>query len=195
MDNENGIPSILAEQPQVSNTDPIAEDIENVKHKPNGAVTEPSAMQVFKTLAETDHEKVLTAVTNKRTIDLIETDAETAQAVDEVAKKNITTHMETQKLKTQKKLDDAVFDSAKNACRVYGVESTVPRWQQTLMRVGSSFWFVIYFIIASVSIAPISTFALKLSVIFKKMWVAIVVAVLVYTLTMLTIILTPILKG
>ena len=41
-------------------------------------------------------------------------------------------------------------------------------------------------------IAPISTFAMKLNVVFKKLWVALVVAVTVYLMIVLSLILIPI---
>jgi len=155
---------------------------EKRQEAPIEAVKQPSQLEVFDKLAHTDTEKVLNAVTNQTALELIKTDANVALQVETQAKEQIGTHLEIQKIKTIQKKTEATFDTRKNACRVYGVEDSVPAWQQKLMAIGSGVWFVIYFIIASVTIAPISTFALKLNVIFKKTWIAIVVAVIVYLL-------------
>lgn len=136
-------------------------------------VKQENAVTNFKTLSETDTSKVVQAVTNQTTLTLVEQDEEVAKKVEDTAKKIIDSHIAEQNNRAQ-------FDVNKNACEIYGVEKSVPAWQQNMMKLGAGFWFVVYFIIATVTIAPISTFTFKLVNVFKKTWIAIVVAVLAY---------------
>lgn len=143
----------------------IQAQIENVKQE--------NAVAKFKTLSETDASKVVQAVTNQATLTLVEQDEQVAKKVEDTAKKIIDSHITEQNNKAQ-------FDVNKNACEIYGVEKSVPAWQQNMMKIGAGFWFVIYFIVASITIAPISTFTFKLVNVFKKTWIAIAVAVIAY---------------
>ena len=49
-----------------------------------------------------------------------------------------------------------------------------------MMKAGSNIWFVIYWIIATVTVCPLSVFFDVFKAIFKKGWLAMVVAVVVY---------------
>lgn len=150
----------------------IQAQIENIKQE--------NAVVNFKALSETDTSKVVQAVTNQATLTLVEQDEQVTKKVEDTAKRIIDSHIAEQS-------DKAQFDVNKNACEIYGVEKTVPSWQQNLMKAGAGFWFVVYFIIATVTIAPISTFTFKLVNVFKKTWIAIAVAVITYLFIVLGI--------
>ncbi|MCL2598898.1 MAG: hypothetical protein FWD76_03195 [Firmicutes bacterium] len=139
-----------------------------------------NALAYFETLKGTDTAELLNATTNQTAINLISSDENVKKRVTDNAKDIVDSHLTAQKATAQKIQNEATFDVNKNACQVYCVESTVPQWQQKMMKMGAGFWFVVYFIVASVTIAPISTFALKLNVLFKNIWIAVIVAVLVY---------------
>lgn len=147
-------------------------------------VQKANEIDVFEKLANTDTSKVINAKTNQTAITLIDQDEKVNSQVATHAKDMIDTSLRQQKEK-------AKFNGNREACKIYGVESTVPLWQQRLMSWGSAVWFVIYFAIASFTIAPISTFAYKLNVVFKKIWVAIAVAVFAYIIALVTIFIIP----
>lgn len=82
------------------------------------------------------------------------------------------------KLERQK----SAFDISKDACENYGITKDVPLWKVKMMRAGSAFWFIIYFIIASVTVAPITIFLKGLKGSIKQIWLAVVLAVVFYLL-------------
>ena len=81
---------------------------------------------------------------------------------------------------SKKKHQDSSYDLNREACTNYGVDESVPDWQQKMMVAGSSFWFVIYFIFASISIAPVSVFNRGLKTFFKKNWITIPISIICY---------------
>ena len=165
-----------------------------VAYNTSGDVTEASnGMEQFKVLVDTDTKDVIKAAQSATALDLIKNDETVKQRVEDNAKSMITTQLDTESTKIKTENAKSKFDASKNACKVYGVEDTVPMWQLRMMKFGSAFWFVIYFFtIGTFVIAPISTFAMKLNVVFKKLWVALVVAVTVYLMIVLSLILIPI---
>jgi hypothetical protein len=49
-----------------------------------------------------------------------------------------------------------------------------------MMKAGSAFWFIIYFIFASLTVAPITIFVKGLVGVIKQVWLAVVVAIVFY---------------
>ena len=138
------------------------------------------SVQQFNALKEATTKDMVNVLKTQTVANLITTDQEVIDSVTQNSKDEISDALETSNTESKTQKAEAKFNSNKEACKVYGVEKTVPLWQQRLMVFGSSIWFVIYFIVATFTIAPIATFALKLNVIFKHLWVAILVAVLLY---------------
>lgn len=134
----------------------------------------------FIVLAATKTEEVVQAITNKTIVDLAQNNEIVKARIEENAASEIENVLETQSAKTDKKKADTKFKGNEEACKVYGVEKTVPLWQQQMMAIGAGVWFVIYFVFATLTVAPISTFAYKLKVVFKNMWVAIIISLIVY---------------
>jgi hypothetical protein len=81
---------------------------------------------------------------------------------------------------SKKRHQDSSYRLNQEACENYGVDESVPNWQQRMMVIGSSFWFVIYWIFASFSIAPVSVFNRGLKTFLKRNWITIPVAILCY---------------
>lgn len=138
------------------------------------------SVQQFNTLKETTTKEMVNVLKTQTVANLITTDQEVIDNVTQNSKEEINDALETSSTESKTQKADAKFNSNKEACKVYGVDKTVPLWQQKLMVFGSSIWFVIYFVIATFTIAPIATFALKLKVIFKHLWLAIIFAILLY---------------
>jgi uncharacterized BrkB/YihY/UPF0761 family membrane protein len=81
---------------------------------------------------------------------------------------------------TATKVNESHFDLHKAASKMYGFKEARPLWQQKMMVFGSAIWFIIYFIIATFTVCPISVFCDVFKNIFKKAWLAIIVSILVY---------------
>lgn len=139
-----------------------------------------SGVQEFNALKDSSTEETINALKNREVINLFENDEEVKNKITESAKQHIKDNIDINKQDTKNKKAKKRFEGNKEACKIYGVADTVPLWQQALMTAGSAIWFVIYFIFATLTIAPISTFALKLDTIFKKMWVSIIISVIIY---------------
>lgn len=138
------------------------------------------AGQEFSALKETNANEMINAVTNKTTLDLVTNDEETKKKIVEHSKQQIDNEIEINNNKAESDKIETKFKCNKEACKIYGVVDAVPLWQQRMMVVGYSIWFVIYFIIATLTIAPISIFAQKLTKIVVKSWAAILIAVVLY---------------
>jgi hypothetical protein len=92
----------------------------------------------------------------------------------------LTTELSTQKKKLENKKAKVNFDSNKVACQIYGVDDTVPIWQQGLMKFWYNILFIMYFVVASFTIAPIVFVAIKMQNAIKKSWITYVLAFLLY---------------
>ena len=156
---------------------PLDDELNDIK---NQIVERSKELEAFNALKTANAGDMVQALQNKEIMDVIATDAETKEELNKNAKNIVKTQTDTIKTKVDSDNQKAKFDSNKDACEVYGVSESCPLWQQRLMKLGASFWFFIYFIIATVTIAPIGIFSRKLSNIFKKGWIAILVGVLFY---------------
>ena len=81
---------------------------------------------------------------------------------------------------TTKEAQISALEVNRDACENYGVSKDVSLWKVGLMKAGSAFWFVVYFIIASLTIAPITVFMKGLLGSVKKIWLAIIIAIVFY---------------
>ena len=175
--------------------DAISGKAENVVTEENSAkpnnepmpVVQSEAVQEFNALKGATTGETINALKNKEVMNLFKTDDEIKNKITESAKQDIQDNIEINNQDNKNKKAKKKFEGNKEACKIYGVEDTVPLWQQALMSIGSAFWFVIYFIVATLTIAPISTFTMKLNTIFKKLWVSIVLAVVIYVAVVLTL--------
>lgn len=174
--NKQTEPKVVEEEPQVEQT-----------KQENTPIVQDESVQQFNALKSATTGEMVTALKNKEILNLFETDNDVKKEITESAKQDINDNIDINKQDTKNKKAKKKFEGNKEACKIYGVEDTVPLWQQALMSVGSAFWFVIYFIVATITIAPISTFTMKLNTIFKNMWVSIVLAVVIYVAVVLTL--------
>lgn len=158
--------------------------------KPNNEpmpMVQSEAVQEFNALKGATTGETINALKNKEVMNLFKTDDEIKNKITESAKQDIQDNIDINNQDNKNKKAKKKFEGNKEACKIYGVEETVPLWQQALMSIGSAFWFVIYFIVATLTIAPISTFTMKLNTIFKKLWVSIALAVVIYVAVVLTL--------
>jgi hypothetical protein len=77
------------------------------------------------------------------------------------------------------------YDANKEACRLYGIDGLVPLWQIQLMKFGTSFWFLIYWLFATLTIAPINIFFQGLKPFIKNNILVFVFSMICYLLIVL----------
>lgn len=85
-----------------------------------------------------------------------------------------------------KEEQDSAYDANKEACEDFGMEGGRPTWQIKMMKIGSGIWFAIYYIIAMLTITPISVFSRGLRHFFKRDWIVIALAVFIWLIVILS---------
>lgn len=82
----------------------------------------------------------------------------------------------------------AALENNKDACDLYGIdEKTVPIWVVKIAKIVQDFWYIVWIIIGFFTTAPIVFLSKKISVVFKRTWVAVLLAVIIY----LAVVLVP----
>lgn len=145
--------------------------------------TQPSAEAVGHAMAEivSDPEKAIKTKLSKIVIDKIDNDDDIAKKVDNLADELIDGSTEKVKNESEKGVKKALYENNISACSLIGVnEDTTPGWVIKIAQAIEAFWYAIWCIIASVTVAPIVFLCIKIRIILKKTWVAAVVAVIVY---------------
>ena len=101
----------------------------------------------------------------------------------------VDTKMKTLKKKVDTEHKEAVYDNNKDACESYGFnEKTTPTWAVNFMRWGYNIMLAIWIFIGSFSFMPVIFVAKKIAVGVKKVWLAVILALIIY----LGVTLTPI---
>lgn len=111
---------------------------------------------------------------------IIENDEKVKKQILDQAGKTIGNEIKQLEEKSNKSTQDAVYNANQEACRNYGIDESVPMWQQKMMRLGSSFWFIVYWIFASFTVAPVMVFARGFKTFIKQTWLVIAIAILCY---------------
>jgi len=115
-------------------------------------------------------------------IKIVENDDAVQEAILNQAHKSIENELLIIDSKGIKNAQDAVYNANKEACQNYGINNSVSSWQIKMMRIGSSFWFVIYWILASLTVVPIVVINKGLKVIIKNVWLTALLTGIFYLL-------------
>lgn len=142
---------------------------------PTGVFDKPKTEQPSET-----PQQIIKDLHNAAIVHQVREDEETKERFLEQAKKSVENELESLNQENITHLQKTTYDANADACKNYGVEESVPIWEIRLMRAGSAFWFVIYWVFASVTICPISVFTKGIRAFIKSTWLAVVVAVLAY---------------
>ena len=82
---------------------------------------------------------------------------------------------------SERQKKEAVFKNNKDACDLYGIdEKTVPTWVVSGARLAHSFWYIVWLIVGFFTTAPVVFLSKKISVILKRTWVAVLLAIFIY---------------
>lgn len=75
----------------------------------------------------------------------------------------------------------SVFQNNKDACDLYGInEETVPKWVVGIASKVQNFWYAIWLIVGFFTTAPIVFLSKKIKVIFKRTWISVIFALVIY---------------
>lgn len=89
----------------------------------------------------------------------------------------------------------AALENNKDACDLYGIdEKTVPIWVVKAAKIVQDFWYIVWIIIGFVTTAPVVFLSKKLSVVFKRTWVAVLLAIIIYLAAVLAPLIINIIK-
>ena len=117
----------------------------------------------------------------KAVVHEVATNPELKSEVLDAAKTYTSTKMKVIKTKVDTELKEASFDNCKAACESYGFnESTTPIWAQGFMTKGYNAMLFIWLIIGTVTFMPVIFIAKKIAVGIKNVWLAGIIAVLLY---------------
>ena len=89
----------------------------------------------------------------------------------------------------------AALENNKDACDLYGIdEKTVPIWVVKAAKIVQDFWYIVWIIIGFATTAPVVFLSKKLAVVFKRTWVAVLLAIIIYLAAVLTPLIINIIK-
>lgn len=133
---------------------------------------------------KTDSEKVGEVVSNifsAAVVATVQNDDDVKNKITDTAKQVIANKTEALKHESAKEHTASFFGANESACAIFGYDDkTTPKWQVRMMKFGAAIWFIIYYILALFSVAPIMVFMNGLSKIIKKHWASMMLAIIFY---------------
>lgn len=124
--------------------------------------------------------KIINEIHKAGVIHVAQTDENVKEQFQTQAKKTVQNELDTIEQENLTRRQKATYNANEDACRNYGIESSVPLWEIKLMKIGSAFWFVIYWIFASLTICPVSVFCKGIKAFIKHTWLALLFALIAY---------------
>lgn len=113
-------------------------------------------------------------------IEFVEDNVEVQEKIIKQVDRSINMELSKIDSRGKKESQDAAYDANKEACKYYGVSDSVEEWKISMMKIGSAFWFVVWFIIASVSFTPIAIVTDKINNFIKWYWLSLVITILIF---------------
>lgn len=108
------------------------------------------------------------------------------------AEKVVKSKVEAIKSRVDQEDKEAHFNNKRNACECFGYnEATTEKWAVNVMNAWHNVMTAIWICVGFLTFAPITFVAKKITVIFKKSWVAIILSIIIYA----AIIALPIVLG
>ena len=126
--------------------------------------------------------EMVTDIFKQGVVHVVANEQEVQEKILDTAKKAVEDKVEAISYQTTKEAQVSAYDANSDACENYGIMKDVPKWKINMMKAGSAFWFVVYFIFASLTVAPITIFVKGLVGVIKQVWLAVVVAIIFYLL-------------
>ena len=126
--------------------------------------------------------EIITKVHEQATIDIVKNDKEVQQKILDKAHTSIDRELDTLDQVEKERNQKATYDANREACEIFGIDKDVATWKVKLMRFGDNIWFLVYYVVAFVTIAPINRFAKGIKAFIKQSWLVIIVAILMWAL-------------
>lgn len=167
--------------------------LEPVEPLTQADVNETSAIDTFTVLKGTGAADVVQALQNREIMAVANTDEQVKDKLNANAKDIIQTHTQTIAQDTKRENQEANYRVNRFACKIYGVDESCPLWQQRLMKIGAAFWFIIYWLFASLTIVPINTFLQMVGNIIKNNFCKWLLSILFYAILLFIAVGVPIL--
>ena len=111
----------------------------------------------------------------------VATNLDLKEEVLDAAKTYTSTKMKVIKTKVDTELKEASFDNCKAACESYGFkETSTPIWAQRFMTKGYNVMLAIWLVIGSFTFMPVIFITKKIAVGIKNVWIAVIIALIIY---------------
>jgi hypothetical protein len=124
--------------------------------------------------------EMVTDIFKQGVVHVVANDQGVQEKILGTAKKAVEDKVDAISDQTTKEAQVSAYDANSDACENYGIMKDVPKWKINMMKAGSAFWFIVYFIFASLTVAPITIFVKGLVGVIKQVWLAVVVAIIFY---------------
>lgn len=135
-----------------------------------------------KSETEKEVQRLVAALHSQAIVSSVENSEEFQAKFITQAKKSIDNELESLDQENIKRRQQTTYDANAEACKNYGINADVPLWQIRLMKFGSGVWFVVYWLFATFTIAPISIFFKGIQSFIKSSWLVFIFALLSYLL-------------
>lgn len=118
---------------------------------------------------------------NQAVVHKVQTDETVQEELLETADTVIHNKMNTIKSRADQEDKETHFNNKKGACECFGYnETTTEKWAVNVMNFWHNIMTAIWLFIGFFTFAPVTFVAKKIVVIFKKSWLAVVIAILLY---------------
>ena len=153
----------------------IVQHADDVVAQPVPAQVEPAPVQKVET-GDLIEQGIGFTVVQK-----IQTDVDVQERIGQTANKMIDNKLVEKANETERQKKEQVFKNNKDACDLYGIdEKTVPVWVVQCAKGVQNFWYFIWLIVGFFTTAPVVFLSKKIAVVFKKTWVAVLLAIIIY---------------
>lgn len=111
----------------------------------------------------------------------IQTDTDIQEKIGQTANRMIDNKLVEKANETERQKKEEVFKNNKDACDLYGIdEKTVPVWVVKSAKVVQNFWYLIWLVVGFFTTAPVVFLSKKIAVVFKKTWISVLLAIIIY---------------
>lgn len=131
----------------------------------------PSINATEKLIEDIHRNAIITEVSNNKNIQ---------DKFIEQAKKTVDNELNTLDQETIIRRQKTTYDANKEACLMYGVNDHVPLWQIKLMRLGTGFWFILYWIFSTLTIVPLNVFFKGIKTFIRNNFIVFLLSVICY---------------
>lgn len=124
---------------------------------------------------------------NQAVVHQVKTDESVQQELLDSANKVVHNKMNAVKARADQEDKETHFNNKKGACECFGYnETTTEKWAVNVMNFWHNIMTAIWLFVGFFTFAPVTFVAKKIVVIFKKSWLAILIAIIIYLAVLAT---------